>query len=160
MPGPGRNSTRNVSAASLIDTNVLVYSNDPRDRGKMDVATRVLRGLLDAERAILSVQCLTEYFATVTRLPEAITRSDALAQVERLAVSCPVLDLTPTVVLEACGGSTRHRMSIWDALIWAAAKMNGVPYLVTEDGTHGRVIEGVTYVNPFDPSFDLAVLLA
>ncbi len=50
-------------------------------------------------------------------------------------------------------------MSIWDALIWAAAKMNGIPYVLTEDARHGRVLEGVTYVNPFDPEFDLAPLL-
>ena len=126
----------------------------------MDIATKVLRQLIDAERAVLSVQCLTEYFATVARLPDPITGDDAVGQVERLAASCPLLDLTPAVVLEACGGSARHQMSIWDALIWAAAKMNGVPYIVTEDTEHGRYLEGVTYLNPFDTRFDLAPLLA
>lgn len=125
----------------------------------MDIATKVLRQLIDAERAVLSVQCLTEYFATVARLPDPITRNDAVAQVERLAASCPLLDLTPAVVLEGCRGSADHQMAIWDALIWSAAKMNGVPYVLTEDAEHGRSLEGVTYLNPFDPRFDLAPLL-
>ena len=88
------------------------------------------------------------------------TRQVALEQVGRLVQSCLVLDLTPTIVLEACRGSSQHQLSIWDALIWASAKMNGVPYVLTEDAEHGRFLEGVTYLNPFDPRFDLAPLLA
>jgi predicted nucleic acid-binding protein len=49
-------------------------------------------------------------------------------------------------------------MSIWDALIWAVARLNGVATIISED-THGR-IEGVSYLNPFDPQFDLATLEA
>jgi predicted nucleic acid-binding protein len=49
-------------------------------------------------------------------------------------------------------------MSIWDALIWAAAKVNEVPYILTEDTEHGRVIDGVTYLDPFHREFDVSVL--
>lgn len=38
--------------------------------------------------------------------------------------------------------------------------MNGVPYVLTEDAEHGRFLEGVSYLNPFDARFDLAPLLA
>lgn len=69
-----------------------------------------------------------------------------------------VLDLTPAVVLEGCRGSIEHGLPFWDALIWATAKLNQVPYLLTEDAEHGRFLEGVRFLNPFDPSFDLAVL--
>jgi len=81
-------------------------------------------------------------------------------QVRRFVGACDIIDVTPRVVLEACRASAGHQMSIWDALIWAAAKMNGVPYIVTEDAEHGRYLEGVTYLNPFDTRFDLAPLLA
>lgn len=108
----------------------------------------------------MSVQCLSEYFNAVTRkIPEALTAAVAIVQVQRYVAACDVIDLTPRVILEACRGSADHRMAIWDALIWSAAKMNGVPYVLTEDAEHGRSLEGVTYVNPFDPRFDLAPLL-
>ncbi len=52
----------------------------------------------------------------------------------------------------------RHSLSVWDALIWAAAKLNQVPYVLTEDSEHGRLLEGVCYLNPFAPEFDFTVL--
>ena len=43
----------------------------------------------------------------------------------------------------------RHCLSLWDALIWAAARENGVRLIYSEDFQHGREIEGVRIVNPF-----------
>jgi predicted nucleic acid-binding protein len=40
-------------------------------------------------------------------------------------------------------------LSFWDALIWVAAKTHGIPRIYTEDFQHGRVLEGVKFVNPF-----------
>jgi predicted nucleic acid-binding protein len=69
-----------------------------------------------------------------------------------------VLDLTPSVVLEAFAGTLSHQLSLWDALIWASAKLNGIPNVLTEDPQSADLIEGVRYVNPFSASFDLALL--
>jgi predicted nucleic acid-binding protein len=44
---------------------------------------------------------------------------------------------------------TRHGLSFWDALIWAAAHENGVPIIYSEDFQHGRELEGVRFINPF-----------
>jgi len=151
----------NVSNAFLVDTNVLVYAHDPRDRNKQQRALLVLDSLIGSDRAVISVQCLSEFFSVVTRrLPEPMTGSQAVAQVERFARSCRVLDLTPAVILEGCRGAAQHGVSIWDALIWAAAKLNQVPYVLTEDSEHGRFLEGVRFLNPFSSAFDLALLQA
>ena len=146
----------------LVDTNVLVYAYDPRDRLKQDVASVLLRELVLSERAVVSAQCLSEFFAVSTRrLPEPLTSVEALEQVERLSRACRVLDVTAAVVLEACRGVATHALSLWDALIWAVAKLNQVPYLLTEDGQHGRYLEGVRFLNPFRGDFSLdAYLLA
>lgn len=66
-----------------------------------------------------------------------------------------MLDLNAAVVLEACRGSAEHKLSLWDALVWSSAKLNQVRYVLTEDAEHGRSLEGVTYLDPFDPRFDL-----
>ncbi len=149
----------NVSNAFLIDTNVLVYAHDPRDEGKRQQAIVVLDRLITNGQATLSVQCLTEFFRVSTRrLPERLGPDEALAQVERFARCCRVLDLTPSVVLEGCRGAVQHNLSLWDALIWAVAKLNQVPYVLTEDAEHGRFLEGVRFLNPFAPTFDLSLL--
>lgn len=143
----------------LVDTNVLVYAFDPRDRPKQDRARELLRELLTSKRAVLSVQCLTEFFRTVRwRLPDPLGPEAALREVANFSRACRILDLTAQTVLIGCDASNRFQMSIWDALIWAAAKINEVPYVLSEDADHGRVIEGVRYLNPFDAGFDSSLL--
>lgn len=146
--------------AFLVDTNVLVYAYDPRDRKKQELALFVLDGLVKSERAVVSVQCLSEFFSVVTqRLPEPLTREEAQARVQNLSRVCRVLDLTAAVVLDGCRGVVQHGLSIWDALIWAAAKLNQVPYVLTEDSPHGRFLEGVRFQDPFDSAFDLDLVV-
>jgi predicted nucleic acid-binding protein len=69
-----------------------------------------------------------------------------------------VLDVTPAVVLEGCRGSVQHGLALWDARIWAAARLHQVPAVLTEDAPHGRTLEGVRFLNPFAPAFDLDLL--
>jgi predicted nucleic acid-binding protein len=140
----------------LVDTNVLVYAYDPRDRRKQDVARSVLRELIMSDRAVVSAQCLSEFFSvSTTRLPEPLTRSEARTRVDSIASSSTVLDVTDAVVLEACRASTDHGLSIWDALIWSAAKLNQIRYVLTEDAPHGQRLEAVTFLDPFDATFAL-----
>ncbi len=143
----------------LVGTNVLVYAHDPRDRPKQARALLVLDRLIDGQRVVLSAQCLSEFFVVVTRrLPEPLAPTEALAQVDRLARACRVFDVTAPVVLEGCRGSVQHGLDLWDALIWAVARLNQVPAVLTEDAPHGRTLEGVRFLNPFTPWFDLALL--
>jgi predicted nucleic acid-binding protein len=108
---------------------------------------------------VLSAQCLSEFFVVVTgRLPDRMPPARALEQVERLAGACEVVAVTSAVTQEACRGAIRHALSLWDALIWAAAKLAQVPIVLTEDAPHGRVIEGVQYQDPFDARFRIASL--
>lgn len=149
----------NDSNAFLIDSNVLIYAYDPRDRSKQEQAFFVVDRLIQAGRAVLSVQCLSEFFNVTTRkLPERLLPADALTRVTHLVRSCRVFDLTPAVVLEGCRGATSHSLSVWDGLIWATAKLNQVPYVLTEDMKHGLFLEGVRFQNPFVPEFDPALL--
>ena len=153
------NSMMNASNAILVDTNILIYAYDPRDRDKQERAIRVINNLIRSKGMVVSVQCLSEFFNVASRrLAESMTRHEALTRVERLANVCRVLDLTPAVVLEGCRGSIEHGLSFWDALIWAVAKLNQVQFVLTEDAEHGRLLEGVRYLNPFVPSFDPAIL--
>jgi predicted nucleic acid-binding protein len=153
------NSTTNVSNAVLVDTNILVYTHDPRDRAKQRQALSVLGNLVLSGRAVISVQCLTEFHSVASkRLSAFMTAADLRREVEMFARSCSVLPLTEDVVLEAVRSTHRRRLSLWDSLIWAVAKLNAVPVILTEDSAHGQVLDGIAYSNPFDPRFQLAAL--
>ncbi len=148
-------------AAALVDTNILVYLFDPRDHVRQAEAMGLMERLVLRRDAVLSVQCLTEFFRAVRwRLPEPLRLAPdaALAEVARCLRACRVLELTPLVVWEACRGANTFQLSIWDALIWATAKLNQIPMVLSEDFAHNRWLEGVLFLNPFDPAFDLAAL--
>lgn len=49
------------------------------------------------------------------------------------------------------GAVERWGMSFWDALLWATANLHGVPTIYTEDGQAAPELDGVRFVNPFDP---------
>ena len=55
-------------------------------------------------------------------------------------------------------GLQRHSLSYWDALVWSTAKLNQLPYILSEDFTDGILLEGVRFLNPFAEMFDLGVL--
>ena len=143
------------STAFLVDSNVLVYGHDPRDRRKQGIAIALMEALTSQGRAVLSVQCLSEFYRVSTqRLPEPLTPAEALAEVERLVAGCEVFDLTSAAIVEGARVAVRRQLSIWDALIWAVARLNGVPYVLTEDAGLGSTFEGVSFVDPFVDGFD------
>ena len=45
----------------------------------------------------------------------------------------------------------RHRLSFWDAMLWATAKRAGCTMLFSQDFQDGRRLEGVLFVDPFAP---------
>ncbi len=145
-------------AVALIDTNILVYLYDQRDPQRQDLARRVLSEVEALGIGRLSVQALSEFFSVVTRkLSPPLTAGEALEQVTLLVQVWPVLDLTPLVVLEAGRGARDHGLSYYDAQMWATARLNQVPVILSEDFQTGRLLEGVRFVNPLTPDFDLAL---
>jgi predicted nucleic acid-binding protein len=144
----------------LIDTNILVYGHDPRDLNKQQRAQTVLDRLIRSGLAVLSIQCLTEFYRTVRwRLPDPFDARAALQEVNRFARNCRVLPLTSTAALDGMRACEQYSMSFGDSLVWAVAKEGGIPYLMTEDFDDGAALEGVQFVNPFTPSFDIAQLV-
>jgi predicted nucleic acid-binding protein len=139
----------------LIDTNILVYTFDPTDLSKQRAAVDIVQQLIRQSRIGVSVQCLTELFNALTRrIPTPLSRADATTQIELVVSASAVFDLTSEVVLHACRGAARHQLSIWDSLIWSAAKANNVPVVLTEDLQHNQLIDGVRILNPFHAQFD------
>ena len=143
----------------LIDTNVVVYAYDVRDRDKQQRALEVLRRLVADGRGSLSAQVLGEFLRVATRkLVPPLTPGEAVEQAGNLAASWPVVPITAFIVLEAGRGVEAHRLSYWDAQLWATARLNQIEIVLTEDFEHGRTLDGVRFLNPFAPGFQLSAL--
>lgn len=138
----------------LIDTNLLVYLYDTGSPGKAAQAQRVLDRLEMTHSGRLSVQCLAEFMNVSTRkLDPPLTRAEALDQVSLFTRMWPIYDLTPLIVLEAARGARDHGLAYYDAQIWAAARLNQVTVVFSEDFSDGQVLEGVRFVSPFSDNF-------
>ncbi len=138
----------------LLDTNLLVYCYDRSDLTKQQRAVELLGALASAKSGAVSTQVLAEFFVNVIRKPpEPLSVDDALREVDRHSQTWTVIDVTAAVVREALRGVRQHRLNYWDAQIWAAAFLNRIPLVLSEDFQDGRVVEGVRFANPLLLSF-------
>jgi len=75
-------------------------------------------------------------------------RDEARTDVRNLMAWAPVPRDGP-VVEGAWTVQDRYGLSWWDSLVVSAAQVAGCAWLLTEDLQHGRVLDGVTVVDPF-----------
>ena len=140
----------NISAPatrSFFDTNVLVYTDDPRDKVKQAVAIGLVRDHLRRRTGVVSLQVLLEYFVSATGKLK-VAADLAKRRVEVFA-NLNVVEPAVSDVLAAIDLYRLHRVSFWDALILHSAKQAGCRVLLTEDMQHGQTIDNVKIINPF-----------
>ena len=130
-----------------LDTNILVYAVD-RDAGDRHLRSRELVGRAALSDCVLTMQSLAEFFHATTR--------KNLLQPERAGVFVrswlevfPVTSADQSGLVDAMDAVAEHRLSFWDAMLWAAARQAGCSAIVSEDMRHGRRLGGVEFVNPF-----------
>ena len=139
----------------LFDTNLLVYAVDANEPDKQREAIILLRRLGGSGASVLSSQSLAEFAnATLRRLKPPLPPDQVYRLVEQYERTFRVLPLTPAIVLEAVRGVRDHQFAYYDAQIWAAARLNQIPYVLSEDFNSGATLDGVTFLNPFAPEFN------
>jgi predicted nucleic acid-binding protein len=136
-----------MTAASFIDTNILLYaaSNAPADQAKRQVAC----ALLTRPDIGFSAQVLQEFYAAaITKQRLQRTHDEALAVLQSLA-AFPVWQISRDLVFDAIDTKQRFGISYWDAAIVTAARQMGCHTLFSGDLNDGQTYDGVTVVNPF-----------
>jgi predicted nucleic acid-binding protein len=130
-------------AEPFFDTNVLLYLLSS-DQAKADRAEALL-----AKGGVVSVQVLNEFASVATR-KLGMTIPDVREALEVVRAVCRVVPLTEDTHDRGLAISERYRLSLYDAMIVAAATLAGCDRLVSEDLQHGQVYEGrLRVVNPF-----------
>lgn len=98
-----------------------------------------------------------QHFNAVTRRTKIpISVEDTMASVENHTRAWHVLDVTPSITLEAVRGVREHLLAFWNAQIWATTRLNQVPVVFSEDFGPGGTLDGVPFVNPFADDFQPA----
>jgi predicted nucleic acid-binding protein len=141
-------------AGIFLDTNILVYARDRSELSKGPFAESLLADIFRVGRPLLSVQVLSEFFWTVTRkLPMPLSTGEAAADIRRLIALTYVAPLTEELLEKALDAVGAYGLPLWDAEIYAAAKLHHAMTVLSEDFQHRRIIDSVTFLNPFAPDF-------
>lgn len=151
-----------MSAADkvFVDTNVLVYAHDRAEPVKGPQAQALLLQLLAAGRPLLSVQVLNEFYWTTTRkIAVPLSHAESAGEVARLERLAQVVPLTWPALDKALQTVAAHGLPLWDALIFATASLSGATHVLSEDFQDGMTLEGVSFLNPFAPGFNLVALI-
>jgi predicted nucleic acid-binding protein len=136
-----------MNAVRFLDTNILVYAYDLDAPAKRAVAQGLVeQGWTAPGDTAISVQVLQELHVNLAR--RGVSPADA-ARIVRDFSDWPVVANTLELLLAALDEQARWKISLWDALILAAARASGASELITEDLNHGRNYAGVRVVNPF-----------
>lgn len=126
----------------FFDTNVILYLLD--DGPKADRAASLL-----ASGGLISVQVLNETLVNCIRKAGLSWQEagDFLCGIRDL---CEVVDLTAKIHDIGRALGEKCRLSVYDAMIVAAALANGCTRLYSEDMQDGMMIEGrLQIINPF-----------
>lgn len=130
-----------------LDTNLLIYALAKQDDAKHRTARKLVQQAREHD-CIITLQVLGEMFRALTgklRHPVA----EAMAAVDEWRGAVPIVAADEACLVDAMDAVARHRLSFWDAMLWATAKRAGCRLLLSEDGDDGRLLGGVTLVNPF-----------
>jgi predicted nucleic acid-binding protein len=142
-----------MSAAALIDTNVLVYRFDPRFPEKQRTATNLLRQGIAEGNLRIPHQAILEFVAAVTRPTgkqgPLLPLADAFQEADDLFNQFEVLYPNEPLVRLAIRGAATYQMPWFDSNIWAYAEYYGLEELISEDFQHDRLYGRVRTLNPF-----------
>ncbi|MGA0333535.1 MAG: PIN domain-containing protein [Kiritimatiellia bacterium] len=136
-----------MSAVRFLDTNVLLYAYDLDAPAKRAVALKVVEeGWIRPGSAAVSVQVLQEFHVNLTR--KGLSREEA-SKVAESYLAWPVVENTAVLFRNGCEVQARWQLSLWDAMILAAAQAAGAKELWSEDLNPGQKYGSVRVVNPF-----------
>jgi predicted nucleic acid-binding protein len=133
----------------FVDTNILVYAEQPGAGARHEAACAVLRDVWARRDGAVSAQVLQELFVTVTRkMPKPYT-TEVARKIIANYLAWRVIPVDGELVLDAIDLQHEHQLSYWDSAIVAASVRAGASELLSEDLSDGQVIRGVRVRNPF-----------
>lgn len=133
-----------------LDSNILLYVHDERFPAKRAAAQEILRKATQAD-CVLTLQSLAEFFR-VASVKFQIPVQLVARKLRAWRIVIPVVAAHETTLDAAIDAVERHRLSFWDAMLWATAREAGCGAILSEDFQDGQVLDGVRFLDPFQPA--------
>ena len=132
----------------FVDTNVLLYAQDPRTPDKQRDAAQWLNWCWRGQRGRISSQVLHELYVNLRKVAPTLVPEQARDVVRRYRRWRP-WSVDDATVDHAWALQDETGYSYWDCLMLAAALQQGCRYLLTEDLQHEHLIDSMRIINPF-----------
>ncbi len=142
-----------MSDRYFIDTNIFVYTFDNRSKKKQKVSREIVADSLSSNEGIISYQVIQEFLNVATRkFKTPLTIQDSKLYLTKILL--PICEVYPSKTLFELGLEiqSRTQYSFYDSMIIASAINGKCKKLYTEDLKNGHTIQGLTIVNPFNPT--------
>ena len=130
-----------------LDTNILFYAMDKEAGSRHKLAMEIV-DRASVSDCVVILQSLCEFFSAVTgkgKMPP----EEAEEQIKDWMELFPVVSASSKSLIRALKAVKEHKLSFWDAMLWAVAREAGVTLLLSEDFQHDRVLDGTKFCNPF-----------
>ena len=132
---------------AFFDTNVLLYMYSSADVRKQTRARNLYSEYALSGRILLSTQVVQEFFAAWLRKLKLPPKQGQ--EVTTAFLDLPLVIVGPSHIRAAMEKAGQYNISLWDALILAAAEAGGAEVLYTEHLNDGQRYGAVTACNPF-----------
>jgi len=134
-------------SVEFVDTNIFVYAHDGGAGAKHHKAVDLLTRLFEEQTGALSIQVLTEFYATATK--KLGLKSQAAEEVIADLASWTIHRPAHADILRACRIHRERKLSWWDALIVTSAIELGCSVLWSEDLAASQRFGTLAIRNPF-----------
>ena len=136
-----------MPADRFLDTNILPYAYDLDAPAKRSVAMAIVdEAWRQPARKALSVEVLQEFHVNFVRSGHPL--AEATLIVGDFS-SWMVVENSLALFQRGLWLQSRWQISLWDAMVLAAAESSGSRELLTEDLNHGQNYGQVCVINPF-----------
>jgi len=130
----------------FIDTNVLIYQLDNRDKNKQKKCRDLVKALVTNHEAVISTQVLQEFYvACTTKLK---IKPILVKGIMHGFGNMEVVSVGPDLVNDAIDTSIQYKLSFWDSLVIVSAESAKCQFLYTEDLNEGQIVRNVKIQNP------------
>ncbi|SEK61142.1 Predicted nucleic acid-binding protein, contains PIN domain [Roseateles sp. YR242] len=137
-----------LASPVFVDTSVLIQSEDGAFPDRREQVMAWLRVLWQQRLGRVSSQVLNEFYRTITtRIQPPMPNGDARAEVRRYQRWAPWA-VDHATVESAWSLESRFNLPYTDALIVAAAKVQGCELLLSLTLPHQQLFDSVTIINP------------
>jgi predicted nucleic acid-binding protein len=137
-----------MPSAYFIDTNILLYAQDPKAPEKRKKAAEWLGALVDRNLAVISPQVMNEFAHNVLRKFRHVEIEQLLQNLEDMAQWCRASTSSETTI-QGLLIHQRFKFSFYDATLMASALAAGCTVFLSENFTHNQRIHEMRIVDPF-----------